>query len=73
MVWLSADRDASEFSQKCIEKDTKWITNIFSSVVFSLWHDLPNSMISAPSVSAFRGRLDNYWMDYCYTRFFCRK
>ena len=37
--------------------------------VVNLWNRLPSDVVglSAPSVNAFKSRLDNYWENYCYT------
>jgi len=39
----------------------------FSFRVVNLWNRLPSDVVSAPSVNAFKSRLDNYWKDFCYT------
>ena len=40
--------------------------NFFSFRVVNLWNRLSSDVISAPSVNAFKSRLDNYGEDYCY-------
>jgi len=32
-----------------------------------LWNNLPNDVVSAPSLNSFKGRLDKYWGDCCYS------
>jgi len=41
--------------------------NFFSFRVVNLWNRLPSDVVSAPSVNAFKSRLDNYLKDFCYT------
>ena len=41
--------------------------NYFSFRVVNLWNRLPSDVVSAPSVNAFKRRMDNYWKDFCYT------
>jgi len=41
--------------------------NFFSFRVVNLWNRLPSDVVSAPSVNAFKSRLDNCWKDFCYT------
>jgi len=41
-------------------------SELFSFRVVNLWNRLPCDVISTPSVNAFKGSLDNYWVDYCY-------
>ena len=33
----------------------------------NLWNRLPSDVVSAPSVNAFKSRMDNHWKDFCYT------
>ena len=35
--------------------------NYFSKRVVNLWNSLPEEVITAPSVDAFKGRLDRHW------------
>ena len=35
--------------------------NYFSTRVVNLWNSLPDSVVAAPSVDAFKGRLDKHW------------
>ena len=35
--------------------------NVFSLRVFNLWNALPHDVVDAPSVDAFKGRLDKHW------------
>ena len=37
--------------------------NFFSIRVINEWNKLPQSVIEAPSVNAFKNRLDKYWSD----------
>ena len=38
------------------------IRNKFSSErIVKLWNGLPELVVSAPSISTFKGRIDNYW------------
>jgi len=39
----------------------------FSFRVVNLWNNLPSDVVSAPSVNAFKERLDKHWKDYCFT------
>jgi len=39
-------------------------SNMFSFRVVSLWNSLPSDVVSAPSVNAFKVRLDKYWAHY---------
>jgi len=32
-----------------------------------LWNNLQNDVVSAPSLNSFKGRLDKYWGDCCYS------
>ena len=36
-------------------------------VVVTLWNNLPNKVVSAPSLNSFKGRLDKYWGDRYYS------
>ena len=38
-------------------------TNYFSNRINNVWNSLPESVIAAPSVNAFKGRLDRHWKD----------
>ena len=35
--------------------------NFFSNRVVNMWNSLPDHLVSAPSVAAFKRRLDDYW------------
>ena len=35
--------------------------NYFSNRVVNLWNGLPEKVVSAPSVDAFKARLDKHW------------
>ena len=35
--------------------------SLFSVRVATLWNNLPNDVVSAPSLNSFKGRLDKYW------------
>ena len=35
--------------------------NYFANRVVSIWNNLPESVTSAPSINAFKSRLDNHW------------
>ena len=37
--------------------------NYFSNRVVNLWNNLPDSVVMAPSVNAFKARLDKHWKD----------
>lgn len=37
--------------------------NFFSNRVVATWNDLPDAVVNAPSVDAFKRRLDNHWCD----------
>ena len=39
----------------------------FPFLVVSLWNNLPNDVVSASSLNSFKGRLDKYWGDCCYS------
>jgi len=41
--------------------------SFFSFRVVTLWNNLPNDVVSAPSLNSFKGRLDKYWGDCCYS------
>ena len=41
--------------------------NFFSIRVVNSWNRLPSDVVSAPSVNAFKSRMDNNWKDLCYT------
>jgi len=42
---------------------TRLRQNFFSVRVINEWNKLPQSVIDAPSVNAFKNRLDKYWSD----------
>jgi len=46
---------------------TQLWSNFFSFRVVNLWNNLPSDVVSAPSVNAFKERLDNHWKEYCFT------
>jgi len=35
--------------------------NIFSARVVNIWNDLPNSVVNASTVNAFKARVDKVW------------
>ena len=37
-------------------------SKFFSNRIIELWNSLPPSVINAPSISAFKNRLDKLWM-----------
>ena len=39
----------------------------FSHRVVNPWNSLPENVVSAPSVNAFKSRLDNHWKAYQFT------
>ena len=39
----------------------------FSNRVVNHWNSLPENVVSAPSVNAFKSRLDNHWQTYQFT------
>ncbi|KAK3713833.1 hypothetical protein RRG08_033806 [Elysia crispata] len=39
-------------------------SNFFSERVVSGWNSLPESVVSAPSVNAFKNRLDAHWVTH---------
>jgi len=41
-------------------------SSFFSYRVVTSWNNLPNEVVSAPSLNSFKGRLDKYWKDCCY-------
>ena len=40
---------------------SKLRTNFFTERIIRLWNGLPESTVSAPSLSTFKGRLDSFW------------
>ena len=38
-------------------------SSFFSYRVVTSWNNLPNEVVSAPSLNSFKGRLDKYWKD----------
>ena len=46
---------------------TQLRSSFFSFGVVNLWNCLPSNVVSAPSVNAFKERLDKHWKDYCFT------
>ena len=54
---------------KVIRNNEKYIGNghFFSFRVVNLWNNLPSDVVSAPSVNAFKERLDKHWKEYCFT------
>ena len=39
-------------------------TNYFSNRIISTWNSLPDEVVTAQSVNAFKNQLDNHWKDY---------
>lgn len=52
--------DLKLFQQRA-QKDVRKYS--FTVRVVSTWNNLPNEVIGAPSLNAFKGRLDNHWKD----------
>ena len=50
-------------SQKLLNVHVKYDLRkyCFSNRVIDLWNSLSENVVSAPSVNAFKGRLDNFW------------
>ena len=46
---------------------TQLRSNFFSFRVVNLWNNLPSDVVLAPSVNAFKERLDKHWKEYCFT------
>jgi len=42
-------------------------TSVLLLRVVNLWNSLPQEVVSAPSLNAFKGRLDKFWKNYKYT------
>jgi len=36
-------------------------TSIFSARIVNIWNSLPNSIVDASTVNAFKARLDKFW------------
>jgi len=37
-------------------------TSIFSASIVNIWNSLPNSIVDASTVNAFKARLDKFWL-----------
>ena len=40
--------------------------NVFSNRVINVWNDLPDNIVNAPSVNAFKNRLNKHWHGHPY-------
>ena len=38
--------------------------NVFSNRVVDTWNNLPDSVVEAPSVNSFKGRLNRHWINH---------
>ena len=43
-----------------------WVI-LYTDLGYNLWNNLPSDVVSAPSVNAFKERLDKHWKEYCFT------
>ena len=47
------------------EKNTKTVrSRFFGNRVANIWNALPASIVNAPSINAFKNRLDEHWKSY---------
>ncbi|KAK3770146.1 hypothetical protein RRG08_007057 [Elysia crispata] len=60
---LAPNSNTRGHSKKLIKKRSRLAvrSNFFSERVVSGWNSLPESVVSAPSVNAFKNRLDAHW------------
>ena len=45
-------------------KDNSFRNSFFSERIFDKWNSLPEEVVKAPSVNAFKDRLDRFWANY---------
>ncbi|KAL8588694.1 hypothetical protein ACOMHN_046466 [Nucella lapillus] len=63
---LHNGRDTRGHSKKLEKNRSRLVvrSNFFSERVVSVWNSLPESAVSAPSVNAFKNRIDAHWANH---------
>ena len=52
------------FKRRTLSLDLR--KHFFSNRIVEPWNNLPSDVVTAPSLNAFKGRLDKYWKDHPY-------